>query len=383
MVLRALAGGAGGRASGLLLRFRARRASRAEPAAGAGRLRGGRAAARRRLVRGRCVAERHVGINVPLFSLRSERGWGIGELTDLAPFVRAGWPVPASIGCCSCRSARCSTDRPHPTRRRPRSRSIPSISMSRPRLISREPAAWRRCRPRAVRRWCARGARPSSTTRPCALAKTEALALAFARFMLDEWTSGTERARDLALYVDQERWWLDDYALHQALSRACTTARPGREWEPAVARSRRGRDSRRWTNVLAQLTLAEKYAQWLAERQWQEARQAARRAGVAHLRRSAVRGWHRQPGDLGAGARISCWTCRPACRPTRSATPARTGACPPTDGTRFGAGGYRWLRLRARRMAALFDGLRVDHTIGLYRTYGRPAGGRAVLHAVG
>jgi hypothetical protein len=38
-------------------------------------------------------------------------------------------------------------------------------------------------------------------------------------------------------------------------------------------------------------------------------------------------------------------------------------------------GDYAWLRQRARRMAALFDGLRVDHTIGLYRTYGRPRAG--------
>jgi 4-alpha-glucanotransferase len=35
---------------------------------------------------------------------------------------------------------------------------------------------------------------------------------------------------------------------------------------------------------------------------------------------------------------------------------------------------YAWLRHRARRMVALFDGLRVDHVIGLYRTYGRRPG---------
>ena len=37
--------------------------------------------------------------------------------------------------------------------------------------------------------------------------------------------------------------------------------------------------------------------------------------------------------------------------------------------------GYAWLRQRARRMAALYDGLRVDHVIGVYRTYGRAPGG--------
>jgi 4-alpha-glucanotransferase len=36
---------------------------------------------------------------------------------------------------------------------------------------------------------------------------------------------------------------------------------------------------------------------------------------------------------------------------------------------------YRWLRERARRGADLFDGYRVDHLVGFYRTYGRPKNG--------
>ena len=33
------------------------------------------------------------------------------------------------------------------------------------------------------------------------------------------------------------------------------------------------------------------------------------------------------------------------------------------------------MRQRARRMAALYDGFRVDHLVGFYRTYGKPHGG--------
>ena len=36
---------------------------------------------------------------------------------------------------------------------------------------------------------------------------------------------------------------------------------------------------------------------------------------------------------------------------------------------------FRWLRERARRSADLFDGYRVDHLVGFYRTYGRPKDG--------
>jgi 4-alpha-glucanotransferase len=36
---------------------------------------------------------------------------------------------------------------------------------------------------------------------------------------------------------------------------------------------------------------------------------------------------------------------------------------------------FRWLRARARRSADLFDGYRIDHLVGFYRTYGRPKNG--------
>jgi 4-alpha-glucanotransferase len=39
---------------------------------------------------------------------------------------------------------------------------------------------------------------------------------------------------------------------------------------------------------------------------------------------------------------------------------------------RIAATGFSWIRNRARRMAALYDGYRVDHLVGLYRTFGRP-----------
>jgi 4-alpha-glucanotransferase len=35
---------------------------------------------------------------------------------------------------------------------------------------------------------------------------------------------------------------------------------------------------------------------------------------------------------------------------------------------------YRWLRQRAKRSARLFDGFRIDHLVGFYRTYSRPLG---------
>jgi 4-alpha-glucanotransferase len=41
------------------------------------------------------------------------------------------------------------------------------------------------------------------------------------------------------------------------------------------------------------------------------------------------------------------------------------------------AGDYGWLRERTRRFADLYDGFRIDHLIGFYRTYVRKPGGAA------
>ena len=38
---------------------------------------------------------------------------------------------------------------------------------------------------------------------------------------------------------------------------------------------------------------------------------------------------------------------------------------------------FGWLRARGRRMAAMFDAFRIDHLVGFYRTYWRPASGDA------
>jgi len=41
---------------------------------------------------------------------------------------------------------------------------------------------------------------------------------------------------------------------------------------------------------------------------------------------------------------------------------------------------FAWMRQRARRMAALYDSVRIDHLVGFYRTFGRTAAGHAFFN---
>ena len=120
--------------------------------------------------------------------------------------------------------------------------------------------------------------------------------------------------------------------------------------------------------------LQQQYLQWIAEEQWQAARAAASAEGVAIF------------GDVPFVVNLhsaDVWT-----RPAEFMLDVSVGAPPDAfsdTGQDWGLPAYRWdvvaardfpwIRQRARRMAALFSGFRIDHVIGFYRTYGRPPSG--------
>ena len=129
---------------------------------------------------------------------------------------------------------------------------------------------------------------PTIRHREVRRAKHEALAIAFNHFLTDEWEQLTPRAAVLAAYVARERWWLDDYALFQALSRVDAGTFVADLAAALASREPRALDEAR--RQLASDVLEQQYRQWIAETQWQDARSHAQRPGRARARRPAVRG---------------------------------------------------------------------------------------------
>jgi 4-alpha-glucanotransferase len=170
----------------------------------------------------------------------------------------------------------------------------------------------------------------------------------------------------------RERWWLDDYALFEAISEAHSGA-SWREW-PAPLRDRDPRALEEARRRLPRQVLSHQYRQWVAETQWQAARTAARANGVRItgdlpfvVDTHSADVWARQDEfllDVSAGA-----------PPDAFSATGQDWGLPTYRWDVIRAKGYPWIRLRAARMAALYDEFRVDHLIGFYRTYGRPKGG--------
>jgi len=317
------------------------------------------------------VTGRHAGVNVPLFSLRSERGWGIGELPDLATF--AGWMAEARFDRLMLLPLGTMPHGQTSPYSAVSTLGIDPIFISLPHLPDFEGAGGVAALSGDARQAIAL-ARQSKVVayEMVRVAKDEALRLAFNRFVADEWLPGTPRATELGAYVERERWWLDDYAIFVALREAHGRV-SWRDWpvglaarQPvalAAARREHARD-----------VLFHQYAQWVAEGQWQGARDLARHHGISLFGDLPFVAGTDSP-EVWANAGEFRLDVSAGVPPDAFSATGQDWGLPTYNWEVIATGGYAWHRLRARRMAALFDGLRVDHVIGLFRTYGRPPGG--------
>ncbi len=307
---------------------------------------------------------------IPLFSVRTKAGWGLGEIPDIASF--AGWaaqagirvvqmlPVcavsggetspysaatafaldPVYLGLDACedfvaaggRAALCEADR----------RLLGDVA-----AVATVP--WGRLRPLKDR-----GAR-----------------LAFAHFLGHEWRRRSKRARELARFREEHQGWIEDYALFAVLHRQFE--RHWRKW-PAGLAGRQPAALARAAKEQAEEILFTIWQQWQLDEQWRAARGQAADLGVDFM------------GDLPfvvAEDSADVWKehklFRPGLRvgapPDALCAEGQDWGLPLFDWSAMERTDFDWMRRRARRAGQLFGLYRVDHVIGLYRTYYRSADG--------
>ncbi|MGH7815392.1 MAG: 4-alpha-glucanotransferase [Candidatus Binataceae bacterium] len=167
-------------------------------------------------------------------------------------------------------------------------------------------------------------------------------------------------------FATANRDWLDDYALFRALKeRFNWTA-----WEtwPAEIARRDPAALKAARRKLADEIAMYRYWQFIADRQWTAMRSYARERGVSIGGDLAF-----SPGRDSA----EVWANQEDFDLNRSVGAPPDGFNP--QGQRWGlplpnwdkmrAGGFKLMRARVRRAARLFDSIRIDHVVGLYRTF--------------
>ena len=310
---------------------------------------------------------RHAGVLVPLFSIPTARSWGIGEIADIPAF--GAWLRTAGQDVVQLLPVNEMAEGQHSPYSAMSAMAVDPIYISVHALEDFSALGGEASLGAEARRGLARArSAPAVDYDRVRALKDEALRAAFAYFVDHEWRAGTARARAFAAFVEAEAWWLDDYALFRALH----ARHDGRGW-PDWDEGLRRRDEAALAEaraVAAREILFRQYLQWVADAQWRAARAAAG-VGLFGDLPFMVSGdsadvWARQ-GEFDLEASVGT-------PPDAFAEDGQDWGLPVYRWDVMGTNGFAWLRARARRMAALYDGYRVDHLVGFYRTYARPRG---------
>ncbi len=204
--------------------------------------------------------------------------------------------------------------------------------------------------------------------------KNEVLQTVFEQFFDEQWQPGSPRADEFRAYSERESWWLKDYALFRALH-AAHQERSWTEW-PTPLRDRDHAALETARESLQRETLYYEWLQWLADEQWATARAAARIAILGDfpfmVSSDSADVWARQH-EFRVDASVGV-------PPDAFSETGQDWGLPAYRWDVVEANGYEWLRQRAVRCAELFDGFRVDHLIGFYRTFVREKDDTTAFH---
>jgi 4-alpha-glucanotransferase len=312
---------------------------------------------------------RRAGLLIPLFSCTSTRSWGIGDIGDIEPI--AAWLAAAGQRVLQL----LPINEMAPGQQSPYSAisamAIDPIFISVPGVPEFDAVGGEASLTAADRERLDAVRRTSRIDHATVRAlKHGALRAAFERFVDREWRCDTARAAAFRRFLSEQAWWIEDYSLFRAIH-AREREQAWTAW-PEALQKREPAAIDRTRRELAREVLFYQYLQWLADSQWRVARN--RTSGVElfgdlpfMVDGDSADVWARQQQfhlDVSLGV-----------PPDAFSATGQDWGMPVYRWDVVGAEDYRWLRERARRNADLFDGFRVDHLVGFYRTYGRPKDG--------
>jgi 4-alpha-glucanotransferase len=312
------------------------------------------------------MSVRRSGVLIPLFSVVSSRSWGVGEFLDLPVF--ADW----------LRSAGQSFVQVLPILEIPDHEASPYSALT---AMALDPIYISMAE---LEDFQALGGIERLTADDCAALNTVQgaeqvqhhtvralkgrwLRRAHERFLHDAAGPQSARFARFDAFTQREAWWLDDYALFRAL-RGIHDHRAWWEWPEPLARRHVAALARAREELAVEIGYR-KYVQWIAAEQWERARQAA----------APLRVFGDVPFMIAADS-PDVWTQQHEFRfdatvgvpPDAFSETGQDWGLPPWRWDVMARDDFSWMRRRARRSAALFDGFRLDHLVGLYRTFIRP-----------
>jgi 4-alpha-glucanotransferase len=303
---------------------------------------------------------------VPLFSIASSRSWGIGEYRDLSTF--AAWLQTTGH----------SFVQILPITELPESETSPysaltamaidPIYIALPAVEDFDDLGGESQLPAADRDMVDR-LRSAGRIRHAEVRALKNIWLrrAYDHFVAGELTGSSQRARAFAAFTEQHAAWLDDYALFRALRERFGQA-PWWQWPVALMRRDPAAMAKARDELIGEIRYRQ-YLQWIAAEQWSAARREASPVAVFGdvpfmISSDSPDVWSRQnefrfDGTVGVP-------------PDAFSETGQDWGLPPWRWEVMNTNDFAWMKMRAERTAGLFAGFRLDHLVGLYRTYIRP-----------
>lgn len=300
------------------------------------------------------MLQRIAGVLVPLFSLRTTDDLGRGDIRALVPMADFALAMGHRM------IQLLPVDETAPGEASPY--SAMSVVAIDPRYISAHALGGVDAADIAVSR---AAAGPGDPPDPIKLktARMELLRKAFRHFAAN---ANPDDRRAFEEFERRNRQWLGDYALFHALKEkfrwsAWATWPDGLNHCAPAARKAAARE-------FAQASSTYSWIQYVAHRQWSEVRAELARRGVllggdlafSPARESAEVWAHQEMFDLSRTV---------GAPPDAFSNDGQRWGLPMPDWARMRAGAFSLIRTRIRHARELFDLLRIDHVVGLFRTY--------------
>jgi 4-alpha-glucanotransferase len=307
-----------------------------------------------------------MGVLHPLFSVRTGRGWGLGEIGDLGAFCR--WAGRAGLSVVQLLPVNELTEGETSPYSAATAFALDPVYLSLDDVEDFVASGGRAAMPAVQRAGLeALAARSRVAWAEVRALKQRAIERAFSWFLEHEWRTASARAQQLRAFIETNRAWLPDYALFRVLHDQHQVA----WWDwPAALAQRQPAALAEAERAHQDAVLRRCWVEWQLDIQWTHARAEARAAGVA------------LKGDLPfmvAGDSADVWADpldfrrdrRVGTAPDAFSETGQDWGLPAYDWDAMRASGFRWFEARAARAGALYDLFRVDHVIGLFRTYSR------------
>lgn len=339
---------------------------------------------------------RSAGVSIPLFSIRSRGSWGIGELGDIGAF--ASWMQRAQLSMLALLPLHeCAMGQESPYSALSAFALDPIYlslgEMEDFQALGGEAGLQAEERDALER---LRGKERIAHGEIRAL-KRRVLQRCFHHFLISGAATSAERGRSWEAFREEQAHWLPDYALFRSIKDADPQG-----WWPLWPEPIRDRDplALQGAAVQHQESMAFfEYLQWQAHLQLGAAREEAARKSVS-LFGDLPFTVAEDSADVWAHQREFSLDATVGSPPDPYAAEGQDWGLPAYRWGWVRETGYAWLRARARQAASHFDAIRVDHVVGLYRTYLLPKSGaphffdpstedaqreqgEAILHAMG